>query len=479
MEPLSPQLERLLADNRNANKPGTTKHIVLGAGAIAAIGPWFASHFPGEEAIVVSDDHTLVAAGIAVETALSDAGVTTRRMVLEPRPGDDHLVAEDGIITAFQTLMATGPGIAVAVGAGTINDIAKYASYKNHREYVAVPTAASMNGYTSTIAAVLVGGVKRTLPCDQPVAIFADIDVLKAAPAHLNQAGFGDLLSKPVSQADWLLSHLVRDVPYSTRPNDILEELFAELLVQAPAVGRADAYGLTVLMEAILVSGFSMAVAGSSAPASGGEHLVSHYWDMEQLDKGLPLLGLHGTQVGVATRLSAMLFERLLAIDPATIDPDALAARRHDASAIDALISKHSTLSPDIVAEIRRMLVKKQKLGPDLAAELSKVKAHWLDILARIGPVMLGVSAIEKALADAGCLDRPSALGCDRARAIHTLRVCRQMRDRYVALDLMDDLGLLDEWAEDAVVRSEIGSDATTDAPLAAAPIAGPPNPKH
>lgn len=98
-------------------------------------------------------------------------------------------------------------------GAGTVNDIGKYASFKAKREYMAVPTAASMNGYTSTIAALLVGGVKRTLPCDQPAVIVCDTNILRAAPRHLNQAGFGDLLSKPVSQADWLLSHVIRGVP--------------------------------------------------------------------------------------------------------------------------------------------------------------------------------------------------------------------------------------------------------------------------
>lgn len=457
LEPSSPQLRRLLADNRDAGKPGTTRTVALGAGALAAVAPFFKAAFPGEEALVVSDDHTLVAAGLTVEAALADAGVPVRRIVLEPRPGDDHLVAEDGVITALQTLLAAGPGRVVAVGAGTVNDIGKFASFKVGREYIAVPTAASMNGYTSTIAAVLVGGVKRTLPCDQPIGIFADTDVLQAAPPHLNRAGFGDLLSKPVSQGDWLLSHIVRGVPYSTRPNDILEELFAELLVQAPAIGRADAHGLSVLMEAILVSGFSMAVAGSSAPASGGEHLVSHYWDMEQLDKGLPLLGLHGTQVGVATRLSAMLFERLLAIDPAAIDPIALAARRPDAGAIDALTSKHSTLRSEVVLEIRRQLEKKQKVGAELAAELALVKARWPEIHARIGAVMLSTAAIERALHAAGCVDRPSAIGCDSARAVHTLRVCRHMRDRYVALDLMDDLGLLEGWAADVVALAEAG----------------------
>lgn len=456
LEPASPQLNRLLADNRAAAKPGTTRAVALGPGALASTPGFFREVFPGRDALILCDDHTLHAAGHTVEAALSAAGVATRRVVLEPRPGDDHLVAEDGVITSVQTLLGSTEAIAVTVGAGTVNDIGKYASFKLGREYLCVPTAASMNGYTSTIAAVLVGGVKRTLPCDQPAVIVADTEVLRAAPSHLNLAGFGDLLSKPVSQGDWLLSHVVRGVPYATRPNDILEELFRELLVQAPAIGRADAHGLQVLMEAILVSGFSMAVAGSSAPASGGEHLVSHYWDMEQLDKGLPLLGLHGTQVGVATRLSAMLFERLLALDPAAIDPGALAARRASREdLLDALPRIHPGLRADVVGEIRAQLIKKQRFGAELRDELALVKARFGEIRERIAAVMLPVATIEKALREAGCAERPSQIGCDRGRAIRTLRVCRHIRDRYVALDLLDDLGLLEDWAEDAVMRAE------------------------
>jgi glycerol-1-phosphate dehydrogenase [NAD(P)+] len=366
---------------------------------------------------------------------------------------DDHLVAEDGIITSVQTLLASTDAIVIAVGAGTVNDIGKLSSFRLGREYIAVPTAASMNGYTSTIAAVLVGGVKRTLPCGQPIAIFADTGVLMRAPPHLNLAGFGDLLSKPVSQGDWLLSHFVRDVPYATRPNEILEDLFRELLEQATPIGKADEYGLRVLMEAILVSGFSMAVAGSSAPASGGEHLVSHYWDMEQLDQHLPLLGLHGTQVGIATRLSAMLFQRLLTIDPATIDPAALAAKK--STPTSEFAHRHHTLGSGVVAEIAVQLNRKQRYGADLERELTLVKERWPAILDRIGQVMLPVSTIEKALRDAGCPDRPSQIGCTRERAIHALIVCRDMRDRYVALDLMDDLGLLQGWAHDAVAAAE------------------------
>jgi glycerol-1-phosphate dehydrogenase [NAD(P)+] len=459
LAPASAQLNRLLADNLASGKPGTTRHVALGEGAIAAAPHYFKEAFPGRDVLLLCDDHTLAAAGHAVESALQTAGLAVRRVVLEPRPGDDHLVAEDGVITSVQTLLGSLNAAVVTVGAGTVNDIGKYASFKLGREYLCVPTAASMNGYTSTIAAVLVGGVKRTLPCDQPAAIFADTKVLQAAPSHLNLAGFGDLLSKPVSQGDWLLSHFLRDVPYATRPNDILEELFRDLLREASAIGRADAHGLQVLMEAILVSGFSMAVAGSSAPASGGEHLVSHYWDMEQLDRNAPLLGLHGTQVGVATRLSAMLFERLLAFDPATLDEariDALVHQRGEKDAmLAALPAVHGGLRADVVKEVAIQLERKQRFGDALRKELTLVRERWPEIHARIASVMLPVATIEQALTEAGCPDRPSQIGCDRDRAIHTLRVCRQIRDRYCALDLIDDLGLLEAWAAEAVDRAE------------------------
>src|SRR5512139_1168786 len=101
LEPASPQLRRLLADNREAGRRGTTRTVALGAGALEAVGSFFRDAFPEREAVVGSD-----------EAALEAAGVRARRVVLEPRPGDDHLVAEDGVITAFQTLLAAGHGIA-------------------------------------------------------------------------------------------------------------------------------------------------------------------------------------------------------------------------------------------------------------------------------------------------------------------------------------------------------------------------------
>lgn len=446
-------LDRLMADAASSAVGDRTRHIALGQGALEeAVPAWLAQERPGRIDIVVCDDHTWEAAGKRVFAALEAAGRSVRKAILDPRVGDDHLVCEDGVIAAVRTFLATSDELnPIAVGAGTINDIVKMASDQLERPYQVVPTAASMNGYTSTIAAVLSRGVKRTLPCHQPEAIFADIGVLCAAPHHLTAAGFGDLLSKPYSTSDWLLSHFVRGVPFEEGPAALLDGPFQALLEHAPQVGRAEAGGVSILMETLLISGFSMALAGSSAPASGGEHLVSHYWDMEQHCQEGPLVALHGTQVGVATRLSAHLFERLIALEADAIAPDACAARRPDDAWLADLETMHPQLTANVVDEVRDQLRIKQRHGDALRSELADLKARWPEVRQALAASLMPAARIEQALVEAGCADRASSIGVERERAVHTLRVCRHIRSRYVALDLLDDLGLLHDWAADVI----------------------------
>ena len=430
--------------------PRKTRHIDVGPGVLRAVAPWLERHRSSTRDVVISDAHTHRAAGAALAEQLRSAGRDVVEQVLEPSNGETDLVCDEALIQAVTDNLATDPqSNAIAVGAGTINDTVKMATFELERPYVSVATAASMNGYTSAIAAVLSRGVKRTWSAQQAEAVFADIDVIAAAPAYLNQAGFGDLLSKPYSNADWLLSHLIRDVPYLERPAKLLDDAYEALLSKAKSVGAADSDGIGTLTRTILLSGFTMAIAGTSSPASGGEHLVSHYWDMEQHCRHQPLLGLHGTQVGVATRLSAILFEKLLELDPTQIDPAGLATA---SSELDRSVGHlHPRLTRDVVAEVQEQFDAKRKTGDQLRTELEHVKAHWPRIRETLAAVLKPSAKMTQALADARAVDRPSGLGVDRQRAIHTLQVCRQIRSRYVALDLMADLGHLDTWATEAV----------------------------
>lgn len=436
--------------------PHKTRHLVVGRDILDHIGPWLDHQRTTKRDVVVADAATHAAAGAALVERLRAQGRRAEAIVLDPQAGEDHLVCDDGIIEQLRALLAGIPDAnPIAVGAGTINDTVKMATTQLGRPFVCVPTAASMNGYTSTIAAVLSRGVKRTLPAQQAEAVFADIEIVRRAPAYLNQAGFGDLLSKPYSHADWLLSAWVRGVPYEERPARLLDDAYEALLLQATAIGAAEVDGIATLTRTILLSGFTMAIAGSSSPASGGEHLVSHYWDMEQHCRDLPLFGLHGAQVGVATRMSALLFERLVALEQRDFDIEAAVTRRSDERWVADLATSHPRLTPDVVAEVREQLLAKQKHGAALRDELASVKARWPEIRASVASVLKPSEKMTQSLAQAGAADRPSALGVERDHAIATLRVCRHIRGRYVALDLMDDLGFLHDWAEAVVDEVE------------------------
>ncbi|RLB51143.1 MAG: hypothetical protein DRJ42_17440 [Deltaproteobacteria bacterium] len=431
-------------------------HLLVGRGIIDEATAWLHAQHPARRHLVVCDAHTFAAAGEKVVAALQAVGADVETLVLSPGDGDAHLVCDDHLIGELETRLRANDALnPVAVGAGTVTDIVKMASHRAGRRFQGFATAASMNGYTSAIAAVLSRGVKRTLPTSQAEAIFADLDVVAAAPAYLNQAGFGDLLSKPFSTADWMLSHLVRGVEFHERPAQLLDDAYTQLISQAAGVGKAEPEAIGTLTRTIVLSGFTMALAGTSAPASGGEHLVSHYWDMEQHCQGQELFGLHGAQVGVATRISAMLFERLLELDASDIDPDACAAKRPGPIDPARVAAQHPHLTDDVIGEVSEQFAQKQRHGQALRDEIAAVRDRWPEVQDALSLLLIPAREISDALAAAGAADRPTKLGVTPEHAVHTVQVCRQIRGRYVALDLMADLGRLDEWAADAVAACE------------------------
>src|SRR5690606_12773580 len=131
--------------------------------------------------------------------------------------------------------------------------------------------------------------------------------------------------------------HLLRDEYYDENALQFYEVILEETLGCAGAIGAGEAHAVGVLLEALILSGLSMLVAGSSAPASGGEHLISHYVDMKAALYGSSH-DLHGVQVGVATLHCLRLWERILALDPAAIDPAALAAQQPDMEQVEAWV---------------------------------------------------------------------------------------------------------------------------------------------
>ncbi|MFQ6097616.1 MAG: iron-containing alcohol dehydrogenase, partial [Armatimonadota bacterium] len=200
----------------------------------------------GGPALVVSDVTTREVAGRCVEGLLDGAGVTVEALVLKPQTSH-RLEATAEVAARVEARLREGYRVAIAVGSGTINDLTKLPASNAGVPYIAVATAPSMNGYPSAIAAILEGGIKRTVSCAPPIAVVADTDILVAAPREMIAAGLGDLLSKATSSADWKMASLVREEYYCDRPIHVVEQAERRCRAAAEAIGRGEAGAIETL----------------------------------------------------------------------------------------------------------------------------------------------------------------------------------------------------------------------------------------
>ena len=393
--------------------------------------------------LVIDDVRTHDAAGARVRVVLEAAGHPVRHCGLAD---DRHGQVRGDRHQVDQVVAAAGGDVAVVVGVGSgvINDLGKLAATRNGRTYVSVATAASMNGYGSPVAAIVDGGVKRTLPVAPTAAILADLDVLAAAPIAMTRAGFADLLARSSATADWLLAHIVRDQPYDERPHHLLEPVAQACMGRAAAIGRADPEALGLLMQGLVRGAFAMALAGHSAPASGGEHLLSHLWDM-RADGAGTAHALHGFQVAIGTRLSSALYERLLRLEADDVDVEALAGRWRPWEAVRLeLAEAHGPLFDVIEPEARRQFLSRDALRRELAA----IRQRWDDIRCAVRPLLLTTARL-RALHRAACVPADAAaIGQTPSTVRQALLLAADVRARFTVLDLARELDVLVPWAD-------------------------------
>lgn len=396
---------------------------------------------------LVDDKITHELAGRQVGRLLEQDAYRLRHCLLpEGAGGRPH--ADDHTLELVAAAL-DGCSLAVAVGSGTVNDLTKLASFRAGIPYLVVATAPSMNGYTSAIAAITVAGLKSTIPCHQPLAVLADLDLLTRAPAALVAAGLGDLESKPTATSDFRLAGWLRDEYYCPEPERVVLAAEARVAEAAADIGAGDPQALALLSEALLLSGISMKLAGTSAPASGAEHLISHFWDMTAAGQGR-VEGWHGAQVGVATIVAATLYEKLRRADPAAIDIDKLLRRRPDVVADEQLRRTHRHW----YAQARRELRAKTLDDRQLRRELEHLLSGWDEMWQMLADTMRSPERVRTILSAGGAPTTMSALGLEAAHLRSAFLAARQIRSRFTVLDLAAELGLLESLSEEVLAAS-------------------------
>ena len=416
---------------------------LIEAGALERAAPFLARHLPPGTPqspwLLVSDETIWPLAGQPLADRLRGLGYPLdayRIPAAAPR-------ADNAQIDALsERIGQKRPAAVLAVGAGTVNDIAKMAAFAHGLPYAVCPTAPSMNGYTSSVAAILENGVKTTQPSRKPVAVLADLDILRRAPYPLVAAGLGDLLSKPVSGADWRLSHYLLDTPYSAAAVALINDADALIDGIAPRLPTRETQAIARLTACLCLSGLAMELAGSSAPASGGEHLLSHYLDMTHYTGAGPN-HLHGSQVGVATLHTAALYRDLAARDPAFFDIEArLAAHPTWPELARDLEAHFGPLSAAVLPFAREKHPSKE----GLRRRLRRVRDEWPALMLQVTAELRDPAALRLVLEEAQAPRTFAALGIDAPRAAAAGRWSRHIRPRYTVLDLAAELGLLETW---------------------------------
>ncbi|OFK22418.1 sn-glycerol-1-phosphate dehydrogenase [Olsenella sp. HMSC062G07] len=203
----------------------------------------------------------------------------------------------------------------VAIGSGTIHDTTRYCAHKLNIPFVACPTAASVDGFCSTVSAMTWQGVKTTMPGIAPRLVIADTSVINAAPLRLSLSGIGDIIGKFTALADWKITHLVNGEHFCKRINDLTMNAINTVFECCNRVPKGDEAATANLIYALLLSGLAMQLMGNSRPASGSEHHISHTIEMEPPSIRIHSSGLHGEKVGVGTILISEYYHRLAKIE--------------------------------------------------------------------------------------------------------------------------------------------------------------------
>ncbi len=417
-----------------------TKLFWLGEAMLERVPEVFNTLFSGRKACIIADDNTLAAAGREVYAALRAEGVEVVKPFIFDKPPHADLAAVGKVMAYLKEQDA----IAIAVGAGSINDICKVASFRLGRRYLCVATAASVDGYASSGAPMNIDGFKKTVPCSAPLGILADLAVLQRAPYELTASGYADLVAKVPAGADWIIADVlgagnepILDVPWSMVQGPL------ESWINHPYdLKNGEGSAFSDLFEGLTLSGFAMQAANSSRPASGCEHMFSHLWEMSGVKRPDGTEPSHGFKVAIGSLASIAAMESLFSQDFTSSDIEEAVTRYPSWSERESMIRKlfgDGVFGDKIIAESKAKYLE----GNALLARLDKIAASWDEMKTKVERQIMSFVRMREMFRVAGCPIHPREIGVNSTRCAASAIAAQMIRSRYTVLDLAFDTGRL------------------------------------
>ena len=278
----------------------TTEICFVEAGCLSKISDYLERYGLRGYSVAIYDENTYRAtAGLHPKV--------NKEIVLDPH----DLHADNHGVSLTMEQLPEGCDYLIAVGSGTVHDITRYCAYTKGIPFVSCPTAASVDGFCSSVAAMTWNGFKKTFTAVAPKIVVADLDVISKAPMFLTNSGFGDMVGKFIALADWRIAHKLTGEYFCPVIHDITLDATRAVVESAELIKSGNIEAYEKLTYGLLMSGLAMQLLGYSRCASGAEHHISHLIEMQPDGLSINSNALHGEKVGIGTLLACKEYHRI------------------------------------------------------------------------------------------------------------------------------------------------------------------------
>ena len=385
-----------------------------------------------DHVMVISDGNTRPLCGEKVIETLTDAGITVDEAYFDQT---EVLVPDEKAIAYAERFVKEETRVIIGVGSGVINDLSKYIAYEHGIPSMIVATAPSMDGFASAGAVMFLKGLKVTCQRRAPRWIVADKAVLANAPIDMIRSGIGDIMGKYSALSDWKLAYLLSEEPMCDMIYEMVETELNACADNIDAIMQRNPSAIGRLMESLAIVGIALAYQGSSRPASGSEHLISHYFELQGVKNHEPYFP-HGIDVGYASIVSEILRKRIADENPDDFQFDFNKA--HWTEEIKRCFG-------DTADEIETLQEKNKTFEIDRS---TYIRNHWKEIKAMLDQTP-GVEFICGKLKDAGYDIHTfvDTYGMNKIR--DAVCYATDIKTRYTLLQLLRDTGYLEKYAKE------------------------------
>lgn len=397
-----------------------TERVEIDSGITSHTGEILAKSGFGKKLLLVADRNTISAAYGIIES-LDSAGFSVKQLIYENMK---YAMIES--VREVETLASDVDGI-ISVGTGSLNDICRVASFELKKKFCIFATAPSMDGFASDTAPIIQNGFKASREVAQPAVIIADTKILAKAPPILKSSGFGDMIAKYIGLVDWEISRLISGEYYCEKIAAITKAATDKIVSLADRVTEESEEAAGAIMESLIMTGLAMKLARSSRPASGAEHIISHYLECHKVING-SWPDYHGRKVAVGTVYCNRIYRSLAEkFDSVTCTED-----KTDWSEVYAHYAPE--LHPDI-----------KKLNEPTVTENidpKKIESEWQNIRRVILELLPDDETLIKLMKIAGAPTTPEEVDVSLEFLDDAIRYHSYMRHRITLMRILPMMGI-------------------------------------